>query len=93
MKFDYVGNDSQKSLAPLFSAKMLSVTFNTVWLIALILLIWMPRKDVHLYVKDHVMPLNFLVVFGVTLLMNTYLNLRCGRGEIFESPILSRWSS
>ena len=90
MKFDYFSNDSQKSLAPFFSAKMLSVTFNMVWLLALILLVWMPRKDVHVYVKEHVMPLNFLVVFGVALLMNTYVNLRCGCGEIFESPILMR---
>lgn len=90
MKFDFVTNDSQKSLAPLFSAKMVSITFNMVWLLALILLIWMPRKDIHIYVKDHITPLNFLVVYGAALLMNTYVNLRCGRGEIFESPMLVR---
>jgi hypothetical protein len=90
MKFDYTINDSQKSLAPFFSAKMLSITFNMTWLLALILLIWMPKKDLYLYFSRHVVPLNFLITFVVTLLMNAYVNLRCGRGEIFESPILVR---
>ena len=90
MKFDYVTNDSQKSLAPIFSAKMLSITFNMVWILALILLIWTPRKALPVYLNEQVMPLNFLAVFVATLLMNTYVNLRCGRGEIFESPILVR---
>jgi hypothetical protein len=90
MKFDYVTDDSQKSLAPFFSAKMLSITFNMVWILALILLIWTPRKDLHSYVSGHMVPLNFLVTFAVTLLMSTYVNLRCGRGEIFENPILVR---
>jgi hypothetical protein len=90
MKIEYITNDSQKSLAPLFSAKMLAITFNMVWILALILLIWMPRKDLQIYVNEQVIPLNFLAVFVATLLMNTYVNLRCGRGEIFESPILVR---
>ena len=90
MKFDYVTNDSQKSLVPFFSAKMLSITFNMVWILALILLIWTPRKALPIYLNAQVMPLNFLAVFVATLLMNTYVNLRCGRGEIFESPILVR---
>ena len=90
MKFDYVTDDSQKSLAPFFSARMLSITFNMVWMLALILLIWTPRKDLDSYVSGHVVPLNFLVTFAVTLLMGTYVNLRSGRGEIFESPILVR---
>lgn len=90
MKLDYATNDSQKSLAPLFSAKMLSITFNIVWILALILLIGTPSRDLYIYVNEHVMPLNFLAVIVAALLMNTYVNLRCGRGEIFESPILVR---
>ena len=37
MKFDYLSDDSQKSLAPFFSGKMLSIIFNSVWILALIL--------------------------------------------------------
>jgi hypothetical protein len=35
-------------------------------------------------------PLNFLVIFGVTLLLLTYVNLRCGNGEIFIASIPGR---
>ena len=90
MKFDYLSDDSQKTLAPFFSGKMLSITFNSVWILALILLIWTPRKALYVYVSRQDIPLNFLVIFGVTLLMNTYVNLRCGHGEIFEGLILVR---
>lgn len=64
--------------------------FNSVWILALILLIWTPRKALYVYVSEQEIPLNFLVIFGVTLLMNTYMNLRSGRGEIFEGLILVR---
>ena len=90
MKFDYLYDDSQKSLAPFFSGKMLSITFNSVWILVLILLIWTPRKALHVYVSEQEIPLNFFVIFGVTLLMNAYVSLRCGRGEIFEGLILVR---
>jgi hypothetical protein len=90
MKFDYSTNDSQKSLAPFFSTKMLSVTFSGVWILCLILLICWPTKALYFYVSGPEIPLSFLVIFGVTLLMNAYVNLRCGHGEIFIAQIPSR---
>lgn len=90
MKFDYSTNDTQKSLAPFFSTKMLSITFSGLWILCLILFICWPTKDLHFYVSGPEMPLSFLVIFGVTLLLNAYVNLRCGHGEIFIASIPGR---
>jgi hypothetical protein len=90
MKFDYSTDDSQKSLAPFFSTKMLSITFSGLLILCVILFICWPTKDLHFYVRGPEMPLSFLVIFGVTLLLNTYVNLRCGYGEIFIASIPGR---
>jgi hypothetical protein len=47
-------------------------------------------KGPHFYVSGPEMPLSFLVIFGVTLIMNAYVNLRCGHGEIFIASIPGR---
>ena len=90
MHFDFSTDDSQKSLAPFFSTKMLSIIFSCLWILCLILLICWPAKDIHFYVSGPEIPLNFLVIFGITLLMNAYISLRCGYGEIFIASIPSR---
>jgi len=90
MKFDYLTDNSEKSLAPFFSAKMLVVTFNSIWILGLILIILWPRRALFLFVMGHRIPLSFFVVFAVALLVNSYVNLRCGRGEIFQHRLSSR---
>ena len=90
MKFDYLTDNSEKSLAPFFSAKMLVVTFNSIWILGLILIIFWPRRTLFLFVMGHRIPLSFFVVFAVALLVNSYVNLRCGRGEIFQHRLSSR---
>ncbi|MBW2060908.1 MAG: hypothetical protein JRI95_05015 [Deltaproteobacteria bacterium] len=90
MKFDYLTNDTEKSLAPFFSPLMLSVSFNSIWILGLILLIFWPTKDLFTYFQGHKIPLNFLGVFVAALLINSYLGLRCGRGEMFAKDYFSR---
>jgi hypothetical protein len=90
MQFEYSTDDSQKSLAPFFSAKMLSITSSGLLILCLILFVCWPTKDLHFYVGGPEIPLSFLVIFGAALLLNAYVNLRCGHGEIFIASIPSR---
>lgn len=90
MRFDYLTNDGEKSLGPFFSPMMLSITFNCVWIIGLLLVVLWPQRDLFHYVHGHKIPLTFLGTFVGTLLINSYVNLRCGRGEIFPKNIFSK---
>jgi len=90
MRFDYLTDDSEKSLAPFFSPMMLSITFNCVWIFGLLLLVFWPQKELFYFLRDHKIPLAFLGVFVGTLLISSYVNLRCGRGEIFQKYLSFR---
>lgn len=90
MRFDYLTSDSEKSLSPFFSPMMVSITFNCVWIIGVLLLALWPQKELFHYLHGHKIPLIFLVTFVGTLMINSYVNLRCGRGEIFPKNIFSK---
>ena len=90
MRFYYLADDSEKSLAPFFSPLMLSVTFNCVWIFGALLLVFWPQKELFKFIRGHEIPLTFLGVFVGTLLISSYVNLRCGRGETFPKNIFSR---
>jgi len=90
MRFDYLTSDSEKSLGPFFSPMMVSITFNCVWIIGVLLVALWPQKDLFHYLHGHKIPLTFLGTFVGTLLINSYVNLRCGRGEIFPKNIFSK---
>ncbi|MBW2322988.1 MAG: hypothetical protein JRF41_05600 [Deltaproteobacteria bacterium] len=90
MRFDYITGNTERSLSPFFSPLMISMTFNSVWILGLILLVVWPTKDLFRFFQGHTIPLTFLVVTVATLLINTYLGLRCGRGEVFPNDYFSR---
>ncbi len=90
MRFDYLTDDSTNSLAPFFSRIMISMTFNSVWILGLVALIFWPTKDLFTYFKIHSIPLTFLVVFVAALLINAYLGVRSGRGEVHRSDYFTR---
>jgi len=83
MKFLYITNDDEKSLAPFFSPLMSSITYNYVWILGAILLISWPHKSLYQYIQSHNMPLTFMGVFAASMIMISYIQIRCGRGEIF----------
>lgn len=90
MRFDYLTNDGEKSLAPFFSPMMLSITFNCVWILGFVLTVFWPLKELFNFIQGHEIPLSFLGTFVGALLIYSYVNLRCGRGEIFPKNIFSR---
>jgi len=83
MKFDYLGDNFERSLAPFFSPRMLSVTFRSILILGVLLLVFWPRKEFFLYIEGHELPMIFFHVFVAALLISSYVNLRCGRGEIY----------
>jgi len=85
MNFRFLTNDSEKSLAPVFSAPMISATvFSLVIVCGLVLLFW-PREPLFVYVGTSNGPLLFFQIFSVTLIVQSYMNLRCGRGEMMKT--------
>jgi hypothetical protein len=85
MKFDYLTDNSERSLAPFFSLKMLSTTFNSVLIVSGLCLVLWPTKSLFAFIANNKTPLLFFEVFSAILVINAYINLKCGRGEIFES--------
>lgn len=90
MRFDYLTNDTERSLAPFFSPRMLGITFNCVLILGLLLMLLWPKTDPFNFIEEHRIPLIFPVIFVAALLMNSYVNLRCGRGEMSPEEFLTR---
>jgi hypothetical protein len=83
MHFFYITHDDEKSLSPFFSPLMSSITYNYIWILGAILLISWPHKSLYQYVQSHSMPLTFMGVFAASMIMISYIQIRCGRGEVF----------
>ncbi len=90
MKFFYISHDDEKSLAPFFSPLMSSITYNYIWILGVILLISWPHKSLYQYIQSHNMPLTFMAVFAASMIMISYIQIRCGRGEVFVKDSYSK---
>ena len=82
MKFDYLTNDSEKSLAPFFSPPLIKATLNSILIVAGLLLVFWPWQNFVNFIGQNKVPLTFFKTFTVTLIIISYTNLRCGRGEM-----------
>jgi hypothetical protein len=82
MKFNYLTDDNERCLAPFFSEAMIAVALYGIFAIAALLVICWPQKSFFSYVHTGTIPILFFLVFSVTLIINAYVNLRCGRGEM-----------
>ncbi len=78
-------------MAPLFSKAMLSSVYTCVVLISLLLMAFWPQNDFHIFILDNDVPLNFPVVFTAVMLAVSYINLRCGRGEMIQQSFPARY--
>ena len=85
MKFDYFTDDSEKSLAPFFSPIITSATLYSVVIVGGLFLVFWPWQNLVSFMDQQKGPLLFAVVFSATCLINAYVNLRCGRGEMGKS--------
>ena len=81
MKYYYLTDESEKSIAPFFSKMVLSTAFACVVIVGLLVLILWPREPVGSYIIADRVPFAFFLVFGATLIISCYLSIYCGRGE------------
>ncbi len=81
MKYYYLTDESEKSLAPFFSKMVLSTAFTCVVIVGLLVLVLWPREPVGSYIIADRVSFVFFLVFGATLIVSCYLSIYCGRGE------------
>ena len=84
MKYYYLTDDSEKSLAPFFSKTVLSASFTGVVVVSILLLIFWPRQPLSGFIVENKAPLAFFWVFAATLIVTSYINLCCGSGEMIR---------
>lgn len=85
MRFDYITKDDEKSLVSFFSEKTLSITFGFILLLAFSVVLLWPKKELFQYLQEQSDPILFLGTFVSALLMISYLNLRWGGAEFFQT--------
>lgn len=81
MKYYYLTDESEKSLAPFFSKMVLSTTLACVVIVGILMLILWPREPIGNYIIADTVPFVFFLIFGATLIVSCYLSICCGRGE------------
>jgi hypothetical protein len=84
LKYYYLTDDSERSLAPFFSKPVLSACFNGVVIIGISLIICWPRQPLSEFVGENKIPMVFFIIFAATLIVNSYINLCCGCGELIR---------
>jgi hypothetical protein len=89
MRFDYMTTGEERSLVPLFSRRTLSLTFTFLWLLAFLLVLLWPKKELFAYLREQEYPFAFLGTLVSALLMMSYLNLRWGGAEFSQNDYFS----
>lgn len=85
MKFEYLTDTSEKSLSPFFSPKMIGVMFDSLVVIGMAFFIcWPWRRSLADFISQNTTPLAFFQMFTATLIIYSYIHIRCGRGEFSE---------
>jgi hypothetical protein len=82
MKFYFLTDESQKSLAPFFSVRVLKAVMVSVVIVGSFMIVFWPRQPLSELIATGSEPRIFFIVFTVTLIVNSYVNLCCGRGEM-----------
>ena len=81
MKYYYLTDESEKSLAPFFSKMILSTAFACIVMVGILVLALWPRESIGSYIIADRVPFVFFLIFGATLIVSCYLSICCGRGE------------
>jgi MFS family permease len=85
MNFKFLTDNSKRSLAPVFSASVISAMVSGLVMVCGLVLLFWPREPLSFYIATSSGPLLFFQTFSVTLIVLSHLNLRCGRGEMMET--------
>ena len=82
MKFYFLTDESQKSLAPFFSGPVLKAVMASVVIVGAFMIFFWPRQPLAELIATGSEPGIFFIIFTVALIVNSYVNLCCGRGEM-----------
>jgi hypothetical protein len=82
MKYYFLTDESERSLAPFFSQHVLSAGLAGAVIVGIILLIYWPRQPLSDIMLTGSEPAVFFLVFAAALTVNAYINLCCGAGDM-----------
>ena len=91
MQWDYLYDESEKTLAPFFSKPILSYHFRCLIIAGMVLLVMWPRQPFYHFLEASHAPLLFFQVFAVATILCSYLSIRCGRGEMVQGDYFSEY--
>ena len=82
MKFYFLTDESEKSLAPFFSKRILETVMVSVAIVGAFLVVFWSRRPLAELIATGNEPKIFFLVVAATLIVNSYVNLCCGGGEM-----------
>lgn len=82
MKFYFLTDESEKSLAPFLSRRVLESILVSVVIVGGISIVFWSRRPLSELIAIGNEPKIFFLVFAATLIVNSYVNLCCGAGEM-----------
>lgn len=82
MKFYFLTDESEKSLAPFFSKRVLETVMAGVAIVAAFLIVFWSRRPLSEFIATGNEPIIFFLIFAATLIINSYVNLCCGGGDL-----------
>lgn len=82
MNFYFLTDESEKSLAPFFSKRVLETVMAGVLCVGLLLIIFWSRRPLAELIATGDAPTIFFLIFAATLIVYSYVNLCCGGGEL-----------
>ena len=82
MNFYYLTDESEKSLAPFFSKRVLETIMAGVAIVGVFLMVFWSRRPLAELMAAGDTPTIFFLIFAATLIVYSYVNLCCGGGEL-----------
>ncbi len=82
MKFYFLTDASEKSLAPFFSKQVLDAVMVSAVIVGVFLVVFWSRRPLSESILTSAEPKIGFLIFAVTLVVNSYVNLCCGGGSL-----------
>ena len=89
MKFDYLTDESKRSLTPFYSPRVLLAAFSIIFIVATLSLLLWPRQPMPYFIGKKSIPIHFFAIASATLITYAYVNFRCGRGGLTKRDYLA----
>ena len=84
MKLYYLTDESEKSLAPFFSERVLAAVMFSVVVAGVFLAVSWPRRPLSDVILTQQGSTVFFLVAAATLILHSYVNLCCGAGDLIR---------